>query len=459
MSKTSLANQTESHLPDSAQDSLDSLAGSLRPEVAEPTPGLRIHFWFGVITLIYAIDFADRFLINAILPHLKAEFGLSDAQSGLIGGIVYLGLLLLAVPSGALVDRWSRKGMITLMTIVWSIATWTTGLANSFNTLLLSRVAVGAGEAGYNPAGYALIAAWYPKRLRGLMIGFFNAAQPIGGGLGIALAAWIADHWGWRHVFGIMAAPGLVLGLLAWFAPDYKTRKAEDNGIEVRGSFREALQYIQGSRTLLLLLAAQLPVSFYLISWGVWSTSFFTRTFHLPASQASTAVFAAITVAAFGPPFGGWLSDRLVRKHVAGRLFIGIGALAILLVLHVALFVGSGNWISFKAAIVLASVAQFFMAAHWGALVTASLDLTPPQFRGSAQSFLPLAQGLVAFWAAALTGWISDHLGLAQAMTISVVLGVGGAIFLIISALSSYAKDDQRRKDLGEFRIDIGGGI
>lgn len=448
-----------SSIPKSALDSLDSFDGSLRPEVQEPSPGLRIHFWFGVITLIYAIDFADRFLINAILPHLKVEFGLSDAQAGLVGGIVYLGLLLLALPSGALVDRWSRKGMITAMTIVWSLATWATAFANHVGTLLATRFLVGAGEAGYNPAGYALIAAWYPKRLRGFMIGLFNSAQPIGAGLGIVLAAWIADHWGWRHVFGILAIPGILLGILAWFAPDYKTRNPTQGDTEVRGSFREALEYIQGSRTLVLLLAAQLPIGFYTVSWGVWSTSFFSRTFQLPPSQASSAVFAAVIVAAFGPPLGGWFSDRLVRKHPAGRLIVGLVSLVALLVLHLFLYAGSGRWMDFQQAMLATSIAQLFMAAHWGALVSASLDLTPPQFRGSAQSFLPLTQGLVAFWSAALTGWISDRLGLAQAMAISLVVGIGAAILLVFASIRSYADDDRRRREYGEFRIDIGGGI
>lgn len=120
---------------------------------ASAAPGARIHFWFGVITLIYALDFADRFAVSGILPHLKQEFALSDAQSGLLGGIIYLGLAVFALPSGALVDRWSRKGMIAIMTISWSLATWAAGLAKSFKFLLATRLLVGVGEAGYNLQG------------------------------------------------------------------------------------------------------------------------------------------------------------------------------------------------------------------------------------------------------------------------------------------------------------------
>jgi len=437
-----------------AKESLDSLEG-----LPEPSPGPKIHFWFGVITLIYAFDFADRFLVSAILPFLKTEFRLSDAQSGWLGGIVYLGLALFAIPSGALVDRWSRKGMITIMTTLWSLATWSAGFARSFPVLLAARLTVGVGEAGYNPAGYALIAAWYPRRLRGFMVGLFNVAQPVGAGLGIALAGYIAQHYGWRHVFGILAIPGFVLALLILWAPDYRTRRRDLGSVEVRPTFGEAIAYLRRNKTLLLILAAQLPVAFYTISWGVWAPTFFVRTFHISLSQGGAAVLVSVAVAGFGPPVGGWIGDRLVLERSTGRLLSALAFLAFLLVLHLVLFLGSGRWFPYSAAVAIAAIAQFFMAAHWGSLVYASLDLTPPQFRGTCQSFLPLAQGIVAFWAAALTGLFSDHLGLRSAMVISLSIGVGAALALVLWATRSYDADDRKRRELGAFEIELGQGV
>lgn len=186
---------------------------------------LKTNFWFTVIFLIYAVDWADRTMVTALIPSVKEEFGLTDAQVGMMPGLLYIGLGLLAVPSGILVDRFSRKYMIVIMTTLWSAATWATSLTNSFLGLVLSRLGVGAGEAGYNPAGYSLIGAWYPQRLRGTMVGLFNIAQPLGGGLGIMVAAWITVNYGWRSVFGLMALPGFFLAFLMLFAPDYKTVK------------------------------------------------------------------------------------------------------------------------------------------------------------------------------------------------------------------------------------------
>lgn len=140
-------------------------------------------------------------------------------------GSLFLDLALLAVPCGLAVDRFSRKYMIALMTLLWSAATWSTGLARSYTELVLARVLVGAGEAGYNPAGYALIAAWYPARVRGTMVGLFNAAQPIGVSVGVIAAGYLAASYGWRAVFGVLAIPSILLALAMLFAPDYKVRK------------------------------------------------------------------------------------------------------------------------------------------------------------------------------------------------------------------------------------------
>ena len=78
------------------------------------------NFWFAVIFLIFAVDHADRFLVSAVVPSVKEEFGLSDAGVGLMSGMLHIGLGLLALPAGMLVDRFSRKYMIVIMTTIWT---------------------------------------------------------------------------------------------------------------------------------------------------------------------------------------------------------------------------------------------------------------------------------------------------------------------------------------------------
>jgi len=83
-------------------------------------------------------------------------------------------------PIAYLIDRWSRRKAIGLMAILWSIATFTTGLAKNFTGVLIPRFFVGLGEAGFVPGGTAMISASYPKEKRGWAMGIFHIAIPLG---------------------------------------------------------------------------------------------------------------------------------------------------------------------------------------------------------------------------------------------------------------------------------------
>lgn len=431
-----------------------NLSSNAAPEQFRP-PRAR-HRWFAVIWFIYLIDYADRFAISAVLPAIQEEFALTDTQLGLMSGMLFLGLAMLAVPCGLAVDRFSRKYMITLMTLVWSIATWSTGMAKSYGELLVARILVGAGEAGYNPAGYALIAAWYPQRMRGTMVGLFNMAQPLGVGLGIMAAGYLAAEFGWRAVFGVLALPGIVLALLMLFAPDYKTRRVDSDGARtVRPGLRDTLNYIANNRTLQLIYLAQLPISVYITTCAIWGPTFFVRQYQLSLADAASIVGVITIIAGMGALFGGWLSDRVSRNHPSRRVTVCLLYLAAPLVMHSASFVGSITGLSLSLVVVLFCIGQFFAAANWGTLVAAGLDLSPPPYRATSQSFLPMFQAIASLGAGVISGFLSEQLGLPWAMFTLLIIGMSGALLLLNSARKHYDADYQRRQALGTFTVEL----
>jgi MFS family permease len=416
---------------------------------------LKTNLWFTVIFLIYAIDWADRSLISAVLPSIKEEFGLSDAKVGMMSGFLFIGLGLLALPTGVLVDQFSRKYMIVIMTSVWSAASWSMGMATSFTGLAVSRLAVGAGEAGYNPAGYALISAWYPQRIRGTMVGIFNIAQPLGGGLGAVLAGWITFHYGWRSVFGIMAIPGFALAALMLFSPDYKTVKANPRKPgTVNAGPRKTLGFILKNRTLVLIFLAQLPIVFYIYAGTTWTTTFFMRTFDIDVGYAAGLTAVATLFVSVGPAVCGWFSDWLTRGNPAGRITAALILLVIAITFHSVLYVGPMVGISLMGALVAASLGQFCIAGHWGTLVAAGLDLVPLQYRGSCQSFFPLFQSITAIWAGAGAGLLSDWLGLAWAMELTLLIGFSSGFLILWVAQRGYLMDYKRQRALEDYPVE-----
>lgn len=136
----------------------------------------------------------DRQIVAALLPYIKAEYGASDAELGFMISIVNYSMVIFVIPAGYLVDRWSRKKMLTVMALIWSFATAACGMAGTFWHLVMARFFIGTGEGGYNPAGQTLLSASFPKRLRASVCAAIPASVWLGAPLGLWIGAYIAEH-------------------------------------------------------------------------------------------------------------------------------------------------------------------------------------------------------------------------------------------------------------------------
>ncbi|RLC02064.1 MAG: MFS transporter, partial [Deltaproteobacteria bacterium] len=140
-------------------------------------------FW--LLFLLYMFDYMDRMVIVSLFPFLKQDMGLTDAQCGLLVSSVYWSILIFSFPASIFVDRWSRTKSISIMAAFWSMATVACAFTKNFSQLIITRTAIGIGEAGYAPGGTALLSANFPKEKRARILGFWNASIPLGSALGI----------------------------------------------------------------------------------------------------------------------------------------------------------------------------------------------------------------------------------------------------------------------------------
>lgn len=178
------------------------------------------YFAFILLFLLYMFDYIDRTVIVSLFPFLKKDWGLTDAQCGLLVSAVYWSILIFSLPVSIFIDRWSRKKCIGLMALFWSMATFACAFTRNFSQLFGARAAIGIGEAGYAPGGTAMISAVFPQQNRARMLGIWNASIPLGSALGIVIGGYIAEHIGWRQAFGIVAIPGMVVALLFFYVKD-----------------------------------------------------------------------------------------------------------------------------------------------------------------------------------------------------------------------------------------------
>src|SRR3954453_5366180 len=186
---------------------------SIEAEQQHPIP----RYAWVVFALTFGLlisDYMARQVLNAVFPLLKAEWALSDTQLGLLSGVVAVMVGVLTFPLSLLADRWGRVRSLTLMALLWSLATLLCAVAGSYPQMLVGRILVGVGEAAYGSVGIAVVIGVFPTRLRATLAAAFMAGGVLGQVLGVGLGGIIAAGHGWRVAFGAIAFAGLVLGLL-----------------------------------------------------------------------------------------------------------------------------------------------------------------------------------------------------------------------------------------------------
>ena len=200
--------------------------------------------WYAlsIITLLHAVHFLDRAVIPNLVEPIRREFQLSDAQLGALTGLAYgVSFALAGLPLGYLADRTNRRKLLSVLVVVWSGLTALSAAAQHFFTLFVTRMGVGAAEAGAGPVEMSLIVDLFPARARATALGIYYVGISIGALANAVVAALIAAHYGWRWALLAAGIPGTVLGLLAWVTLGDIPRGPGDARNAGRASFNEAL--------------------------------------------------------------------------------------------------------------------------------------------------------------------------------------------------------------------------
>ncbi|HEY5496936.1 MAG TPA: MFS transporter [Syntrophales bacterium] len=414
-------------------------------------PLWKANFWFSVLWVIMFLDIADRSIMAGVLPAVKSAFQLLDAQAGLVGSIMGLTIALLSFPVAIMVDRWSRKKMIAIMVTFWSMATYATGMATGYGSLLLARLGVGAGEAGYNSAANSLISSWYPKNRRGLIFGIYNMSIPLGAAFGVIFAGYVTQKYGWHAVFGVLAIPGLLLAGLSLFMPEYKTKKIDVEEIEVKFKVTDFFRYVINTPSLLFLYLGSAACMIAATSIPLWAPTFFVRTFQLTLKEATMIVGIAGLIGFLGAPLGGFLGDYISKYTLKGRAF----AMCISMILFCIFAVLAFRSTVYMHAVILYTLMGFFIFSYRSNVDASSQDLAPPYFRAMVYSFVPLFNHIVGgVPAPVITGAISDRSNLPFALQVTAIIATLLALIFFISASRFWKKDVEKIRALGTFKLD-----
>ena len=284
------------------------------------------YYTTALLYLLLMFDYIDRFVIVALFPFLKSDWALTDTQCGLMVSAVFWAILVLTLPTGALIDRWSRKKTIGLMAIIWSIGTAAGALTRNFTQLFTTRFIIGAGEAGYSAGGTALLSAIFKPEQRARVIGFWYSAIPLGQALGIVLGGIIAVNLGWRNALGIVALPGLLLAILFFWVKDYKTvdlvQSVPREGLSSkhRMSKKDIIKELFRSKSLFFNNLAFSACTFTIVALTTWLPAYFQRFEGMAIERSGLMASIIMVLAIVGGPLGGFLTDRFYKKKPNSRM-------------------------------------------------------------------------------------------------------------------------------------------
>lgn len=416
----------------------------LTPHTARAAAGperVTLYAWL-VFALSFGLlisDYMARQVLNAVFPLLKSEWSLSDAQLGLLSGIVAIMVGVLTFPLSLAADRWGRVRSLAAMAILWSAATLLCAMAHTYTAMLIGRALVGIGEAAYGSVGIAVVISVFPARLRATLSAAFMAGGSFGQILGVALGGAIAASHGWRTAFAVIGVAGLVLGLI--YPIIVKERRIKkligDVPHASAPAARLPLRDLVGNRSIRLVYVASGLQLFAAGALPAWLPSYFNRYYHLPIDRAGALAAALLLICGVGMIICGMLADRVARNRPEAKITLAIGyCVATALSLSLAMLLPPG-----PAQLLLLGFSMFFVAGTVGPVGAMVANLTPLAIHGSAFATLTLANNLLGLAPGPiLTGRIADALGLAEAIRILAVPCVASA--LIHAALRrSYLRD------------------
>ncbi len=409
-----------------------------------------------LLACVLGLQSADVGTIAAIADKLEHVFRIGNPGLGLLVTVSALMGAAGTVPMGAVADRFPRVRVLSIAVAFWALAQAATGFSNSYVTLLVVRVALGAGVAAAGPIVASLTGDLFPAKDRGRMWGFILTGEVLGTGFGILVAGLVAGAVNWRAAFFVLALPSLVL---AWALRRYlpeperggQSRLAEgaeqipvagdiqgqpdrrsapggvpgkdslvpalvaDSGVGPEESIVldedprrlnlwQAVVYVVRVRTNVVLILASALGYFFFTGLETFAVIYVRGQYGLGHGAAVALLVVIGGGVVVGLVVAGRLGDRYLRKgRIDARLVVGaVGFFGAVVVLAPGIL---SPWLYVSVPLFIA--AGFLVAAPNPGLDAARLDVVPSRMWGRAegvrtllrevlQAFAPLVFGLVS---------------------------------------------------------------
>ena len=337
-----------------------------------------------LLAVITTINYIDRSVFGVVAPVVRDQFGINDADYGLITSGFLLAYGVGQLISGPLIDRLGTKRAFELAVVFWSAATVLHALGRGVWSFFTMRVVLGLAEAANFPAASKAVAQWFPANERATAVAIFMLGAGLGAIITPPLTVWIMQTLSWQWAFIIPGSLGLIWAVLwrRWYhLPEshptldesertliLSQRSEQQSGV----GWTQLLGYRQFWGILVARIVSDFPFYFFLF----WLPQYLIdiRGFDLRA----IALFAWLpwVFADLGALSGGSLSSALVRRghsiNSARKWVIWLGAVLVAMAVVPAFYVESS-----MVALALICFGLFAIQVKGSVFFTLPTDLFP----------------------------------------------------------------------------------
>ena len=374
-----------------------------------------------ILFIFMLLHQTDKYLIGPLTTPIMQEFGINEAQMGLVfTGALLVGGIFYPI-WGYLFDRYARPKILALAALVWGSTTWLSAIAPGFGAFVATRASTGIDDASY-PGVYSLVSDYYEPTRRGRVISVLQLTGVIGGITGMGLATTFRDSLGWRGVFYITGGLGILIAFVMYFGlrevPRGQSEPEMQNLDQVvtrKFSWATVKELIKRP-TLVLLFVQQFFHVFPFTMINSWYFRYLETERNLTAENVFLAVGVFALMTALSGLIGGALGDYLFKKTPRGRLIVAlVGIVGLMIFFPLVLNSPPENFTLF---LLMQVFAGLFWSFEWPNAVSTVQDITEPEVRSTAHSIIGVAETVGSALAPLLAGVLAMGSSLKNAMQI-----------------------------------------
>jgi ACS family glucarate transporter-like MFS transporter len=425
----------------------NSTTGSAEPASMTSPSGGRKRTNFRWTLAVFAMlmtfmSYIDRVNLAVTTPAIIKELHFTKVQIGLLQTVFFLCYALCQIPSGTLTEFFGHRKIVPLSLAWWSVFTSLTAACRQFPSWIVVRGLFGIGEAPLYPGLNAAFSNWFPKRERGKAVAFMSSGSKFGPAVGIPVAAVIMANWGWRWVFVVFGAVGMVLALVYYallrthpreskFVNQAELEYIADGQVVETGQKKAVAPWKDFLRSIQFwAVGGQFAVADYIqYVFMAWLPVYLMEAHHFSLKQMGFGAAIPELGFAAGNIFCGLACDYLIARGLLGsksRAWFGGIGLVLCTVGLCLTAMSADKWMT----VVWLTVALFSLGATLNASWSSCIDLGG-KFTGTVTGWMNFWGNIIGAAAPMVTAWIATHYGWRSAILATASTGIIGAIIWI----------------------------